>query len=80
MRILIVKDDATRIPREVAGIEEALAVEAQGFTVLEELEDGSALPLRRPEPEPEPVAAEEAAESTDLPPIEAPDAPPAEEA
>lgn len=45
MRILIVKDAATRIPREVADRAEALAIQASGFTVLEVGPDDVARPL-----------------------------------
>ena len=58
MRILIVKDAATRIPREVADRAEARAIQEQGFTVLEVGDDDVARPLAsEPEQQPEPQAA-----------------------
>jgi NAD/NADP transhydrogenase alpha subunit len=45
MLILICKDSATQVPREVASVEEAQAFAAQGFEVLVQLEDGSKKPL-----------------------------------
>jgi hypothetical protein len=43
--ILIVKDGATQVPREVASLEEAQAIANQGFDVLVQGEDGTKLPL-----------------------------------
>jgi hypothetical protein len=45
MLILIEKDSATRIPREVRDLEEAQGVAVQGFTVHVQQPDGSTLPL-----------------------------------
>ena len=52
MLILIVKDSATKVPREVASVAEAEAYEAQGFTV--EWPDGK--PAGDPVAEPEKTA------------------------
>lgn len=49
MLILIVKDSATKVPREVTSVAEAEAYEAQGFTV--EWPDGK--PADEPAAEPE---------------------------
>ena len=48
MLILIEKDSATRVPREVADIDEALAIQAQGFAVFTVAEDGSSVLLAAP--------------------------------
>lgn len=45
MHILIEKDSATKVPREVSSLDEARAFEAQGFTVCLIGEDGAASPL-----------------------------------
>lgn len=48
MQILIERDGgATRIPKEVADVEEALAFEQQGFTVYAVDDDGEAALLSR---------------------------------
>ncbi len=82
MRILIVKDAATRIPREVADRAEALSIQEQGFTVLEIGDDGVARPLAA-EPD-EPQQAQEVNEATeatvDAGDAEAPAQPPAKRA
>lgn len=45
MHILIVKDSATKVPREVKDIDEARAFALQGFPVLVIGEDGTESPL-----------------------------------
>ncbi len=53
MLILIEKDSATKVPREVADADEARAFEQQGFVVHVVNEDGSTSPLGgAPQPEP----------------------------
>lgn len=60
MLILIEKDSATRVPREVADIDAALAIQAQGFAVFTVAEDGSTTLLVAPVTDAEPEPAEEA--------------------
>ncbi len=63
--ILIEKDSATRIPKQVADLDEARAFAANGFAVHVIGEDGTASPLDAPAaeeapgptPAPEPVKA-----------------------
>lgn len=54
MRILVTKDASTKIPREVADLDEARNIAAQGFHVELLLDDGAAVPL----PEAEQAQAE----------------------
>lgn len=60
MRILIIKDSATKIPREVAGMDDVRAIRAQGFEV--EVVGGEpadeARPAEQAAAEPEAPAAE----------------------
>jgi hypothetical protein len=46
MHILIIKDGATKIPREVADLAEARGIQAQGFSVLVVVDDGE-VPLEK---------------------------------
>lgn len=57
MLILIEKDTATRVPREVETIEQAQAIVEQGFAVFVDNGDGTATPLA------EYVAAQDAPEA-----------------
>lgn len=53
MLILIEKDSATKVPREVADADEARGFEQQGFVVHVVNSDGSTSPLgAAPQPEP----------------------------
>lgn len=45
MLILICKDSATQVPREVESLEDAQAIASQGFEVLIQGEDGRKVPL-----------------------------------
>jgi hypothetical protein len=54
MQILIEKDAATKVPKEVADVAEARSFVAQGFVVHQVNDDGSLSPL------PEDAPAEEA--------------------
>lgn len=58
MQILIEKDAATKIPKEVADVDAARSYVAQGFVVHVLNDDGSLSPL--PEAEPAQEVAEEA--------------------
>lgn len=53
MLIVIERDSATRVPKEVADVEAARAFEAQGFAVHIVNEDGSTSPLPAAERAPE---------------------------
>jgi hypothetical protein len=59
MQVLIVKDAATKVPREVGGMEDVLALRAQGFVV--ELPGGEPDPEQAPEKPAEPAPAKTAA-------------------
>lgn len=60
MQILIEKDSATKVPREVADADEARAFAHQGFVVHVVNEDGSTSPLADEAPAAEEPAAEPA--------------------
>jgi NAD/NADP transhydrogenase alpha subunit len=64
MIVLIVKDSATQVPREVKSLEEAQAFANQGHEVLVQKDDGTKVPLAemlRPNTAPYPVQTAAAA-------------------